>query len=148
MRCIQLINKLASEYQNITGKTHLPLPASSNEMQQMVSIFEKKMAYHPGSEYLNFLSHWNGLSLDGIVIFKTGRDSNGHGYDGFIEANEAFWKDDDLKRFICYGEDDTSRLVFNLTKNTWQLVDRTSWDEIDNFESFDDALCSLLEVHA
>ncbi|MCG8312014.1 MAG: YrhA family protein [Pseudomonadales bacterium] len=145
MKCFNLIEQLAEEYSRITGDSSLPSPATDSEILLLIKRFVTVAKYQPASEYIDFLKRFNGLTLDGIIVYKVHRDSSeGKSYDGLLEANEAFWEDKDLQGYIAYGEDDTSRIVFNLDEGQWQLVDRSSWDEIERFESFDGALCDLL----
>ena len=127
------------------GEGFLFAGAEHKDLQKLVDRSMQELNITLDKSYLDFLEFTNGLDYDGLVIYGTERYQNGNDFqEGFVEANAEFRKDPELQHYICYGDENSTRQVFNLKTSRFESIDRVAWDDISQHDTFDDMLLTAI----
>lgn len=120
-------------------------PADDEKIEQLAHAIEINFSVAVSSEYLDVLKVSDRFSVNGLNLYGSTPLDKEYFLDGIIEANQSFWIDDSLKRFFAYGEESSTRLVFNLKTGLYEAVDNVTWECLEVFDSFSKLLSYVIE---
>ncbi len=125
-------------------------PAPQDEIDDLIKAARINFKATLPDEYLNFLRVRNGLDFDGLVIYGT-KTQLAAGYDdrsieGFVEANEVWYENDDQKRFLFFGDSDISWYCLDRTTGKYEVQDKPSGTVIEVYDDFDSMLATVLKA--
>ncbi len=128
------------------GEGFLYEGAENNELEDFVKRVTKNLNFALDKGYLDFLSFTNGLDYDGLVIYGINRYQDENVFiEGFVEANQEYRQELALLDYIFYGDENTTRQVFNIKTKRFEIIDRVSWDVISYHDCFDEMLLTAIE---
>ncbi|NAX20987.1 YrhA family protein [Vibrio sp. V39_P1S14PM300] len=126
--------------------------ATSIELETLRDKVQEQFNVTLPDEYLEILKLTNGFSLNGLSLYGSVQKQEPYFLDGVIDANKAFWDEETLREYFAFSEESTTRLVFSVVQDKYLVVDRVTWDTIEEFDTFGDALsfqiddCCILSV--
>ena len=105
---------------------------------------QHKLKQRLSEDYFELLRITDGFSLNGFNLYSSSEKNENFYLPGIIETNIAFWEEESLRNYIAYADENTSRLVFNLTTEKFECVDSITWEAIKEFDSFFETLAEIL----
>ncbi len=128
------------------GEGFLFLGVENNELEDFIKRVTKDLNIVLDKGYLEFLSFTNGLDYDGLVIYGTERYQDENVImEGFVEANQEYRQELALADYIFYGDENTTRQVFNIKTKRFEIIDRFSWSVISHHDYFDEMLLTAIK---
>ena len=144
----ELLLSLHEKKKKKWGEGFLYEGAPLDELQALIRRCHQELNITLDSGYLDFLEFTNGLDYDGLVIYGSERYQDGNYFlDGFVEVNKEFWQEESLRGYVAYGDENSTRQVFNLKSGRFEIVDRVAWDAISQHDTFDEMLLAALQDH-
>jgi hypothetical protein len=125
-------------------------PASQGEIDDLIKAARINFKATLPDGYLNFLRVRNGLDFDGLVIYGT-KTQLAVGYDdrsieGFVEANEIWYENEEQKRFLFFGDSDISWYCLDRTTGKYEVQDKPSGTVMEVYDDFDSMLEAELKT--
>ncbi|MBB1302760.1 MAG: hypothetical protein ACJAVX_003459 [Pseudoalteromonas rhizosphaerae] len=145
----KLINYLIeknSEEQTHFGEGFLLTPISLDELKAFNAHFTKAFNFQPPNELLDILKISNGFSVNGLNVYSAKEQNEPYYLAGIIEANQEFHTEESLRNFVAFCDESSSRVVYNLKVNQFQIVDSFTWEELESFPTLTLAISSLLKT--
>ncbi len=143
-----ILNTLSKENEkeiNEFGHGFFLPPLDEESAATLAIVAQQALKQRLSEEYLTLIKITDGFSLDGFNLYSSSETNESFYLPGVIEANVAFWEEESLRNYIAYADENTSRLVFNLTQKKYECVDNITWETIEVFESFFEALAFILK---
>ncbi|NLR24360.1 SMI1 / KNR4 family protein [Pseudoalteromonas sp. CO342X] len=116
--------------------------------KQLIKLQENSLRFFKGKisdQFIELLKISNGFSVNGLNVYGANTIESPIYLPGIIEADESFYEECSLKQFIAYADENMSRVVFNLNTRLYAVIDRVTWEIIDEYETFEEALLALIE---
>ncbi|MBB1471245.1 hypothetical protein H5232_22915 [Pseudoalteromonas sp. SG41-5] len=145
----KLINYLIeknSEEQTHFGEGFFLTPISLDEVKAFSAYFTKAFKFQPPSEFLDLLKISNGFSINGLNLYSAKEQNEPYYLAGIIEANQEFHVEESLRNFVAFCDESSSRVVYHLEVNQFQIVDSFTWEELESFPTLTLAISSLLKT--
>jgi len=109
--------------------------------EKFSSVFETMV----DDVYLDFLMICNGLEENGFQIYASKNHEKEGVLYGIFENNEIWHEEiEDFKNYIFYAESGQDLFVFNKSDKVYQLLDRSSGDVFESFNSLGQMLVYIL----
>lgn len=144
----KLLLTLHEQEKNEFGEGFLYEGVPLDELQELIRRCNQELNITLDSGYLDFLEFTNGLDYDGLVIYGSERCQDGNLFlEGFVEVNKELWQEESLRSYVAYGDENSTRQVFNLKSGRFEIVDRVAWDAISQHDTFDEMLLAALQNH-
>ncbi|OCH32012.1 hypothetical protein A6E13_15675 [Aliivibrio fischeri] len=142
----QIKNKLTAENkkeQEAYGSGFLLSPAFNidDKIKSIYSLFNIKLS----NDYLELLNLSNGFSINGLNIYGISAYNDDYFIDSIIDINNEFWTEPTLRKYFSYGDESSTRLVFNIEQLRYEAVDSVTWEMIEYFPSFNELLSYIFE---
>ncbi|APD21150.1 YrhA family protein [Bacillus subtilis] len=100
--------------------------------------------------YKEFLQSVNGLDFNGLAIYGIDVDlleeENDEEVYGFIETNEQWHENDEQKKYLFFGDSDTSWYCLDVIENEYLELDKPSGTLMNKFNDFNAMLADALKV--
>lgn len=99
-------------------------------------------------QYINFLKLANGVEANGHLIY--GMDENIIGYPleqneiGFFDYNEIWSENDNMKKYVFFGDADISWFVYDKESRMYCELDKPSGRLAKNYDSCNEMLSDIL----
>jgi len=119
-----------------------PITKLQLENVQMSSI--NLLSSRLSNDYLECLKISDGFSINGLNLYSSIERETPYYLPDIITSNLAFWNEKELKKYIAYGDENSSRLVFDIEKNKFMSVDYVTWEPIKEFNEFYQLLSFVL----
>lgn len=124
---------------------------SQQEIRNLTKGFNEKFkASSLPKQYLNFLHIVNGLQFNGLNIYGIDEElldiTSNESIEGIMEMNELWHENDEMKKYIFFGDADISWYCYNRDENVYMELDKPSGTIIGSFDDFDSMLKTALEV--
>ncbi len=120
-------------------------PATDAQLAKCKKDALEKFGLPLDDEYIYLLKNTNGMSYNGLNIYGCEQQIVPYFLDGVIDANVELWSEESLRQYVAYSEESTTRLVYDIEKQKFVVVDRVTWDELESFDTFAEALTFNIE---
>jgi hypothetical protein len=114
--------------------------ATQEEIARLEKAARERLGITLPQAYLDFLSVVNGLefncTLYGIDEELLDEKPNQHTY-GLVFTNEGWWEVEGFRPYLFLGDSSMYLLAYRLDNGKYFYIDRSSGDEVEEFESFD-----------
>lgn len=140
------MKKIEEQYNN-----SLRDEASPQEIRNLTKSFNEKFKVSSlPKQYLNFLHITNGFEFNGLNIYGIDEGlsdiKSEKSIEGIIEMNELWHENNEMKKYIFFGDADISWYCYNRDENVYMELDKPSGTIIGSFDDFDSMLKTALEV--
>lgn len=124
-------------------------PATSLEIDDLVSEVVARYSARLPEEYLAFLRLVNGLEVNGLIIYGTKNSESDSSSSplGLVEMNDVI-RDSvrfDPLKVVLIGEDGAGLITYDDSSMKFQYRDRIGLDRVETFESFEQMLATEIE---
>ncbi|CAM3664375.1 hypothetical protein VA7868_00405 [Vibrio aerogenes CECT 7868] len=119
--------------------------AQADDIEQLKRTVDEKFGIEISPEYLELLRLSNGFSVNGLNLYATQPYDEDYFIDGIIDINEEFHTEASLKTYFAYGEESSTRLVYNLKTTRYEAVDSVTWEKLQDFDAFSQLLDYVIE---
>ena len=122
---------------------------SLNELKIFQEEVKSKFKYDLPKEFADFLGVVNGLDYNGLVLY--GIDDNivdkkdNQKVTGYIDTNEIWYENDELKKYMFFGDSNISWYCYDINKNIYVELDKPSGELEQEFSSFSDMVEKALD---
>lgn len=146
IECIKqkLIDENAKE-KEIYGEGFLLEPTSTSEIEVFIKEVYASFSIDVSTDYLELVKLSNGLSVNGLNIYGIYPYNGNYFIDGVLDINNEFWSEPTLRKYFSYGDESSTRLVFNIELSRYEAVDSVTWEMIEHFSSFSGLLSYVIE---
>lgn len=122
---------------------------SLKEIDIFLQEVKKKFKYNLPQEYIDFLCVVNGLDYNGLVLYGIDEGIvekvNNQKVTGYIDTNEIWYENDELKEYMFFGDSNMSWYCYNIKKNIYVELDKPSGEIEQEFSRFTDMIENALE---
>jgi hypothetical protein len=143
-----MLDKLRAQNEKeheVLGTGFFVLPASTNDIDECNKKANTLFSLSLSEDYISILKATDGFSCNGFNLYGCKQKHAPYFIDGILDANLEFWEEESLRKYFSYSEESTTRIVFNIESQMYEIVDRVSWDELYSFTTFKEALEFNLE---
>lgn len=91
-------------------------------------------------EYIEFLRLSNGLSVNGLNVYGGKPYDEDYYINGIVDLNSELWTEPTLTNYFSYGDESSTRLIYNKESKLFEAVDSVTWEKLDSFNSFGELL--------
>jgi hypothetical protein len=124
-------------------------PATPAQLQALRAQAKKELGVDLPAEYYRLLETTNGLESNGLSIYGTERTLIvGHQdrfIQGLVDANLNWWDLESHKKYVFFGDASVSLYVRDLEDGKYKLLDRSSNDVLEEFDTFEGLMHRALE---
>ncbi|WNJ94327.1 YrhA family protein [Vibrio ruber] len=142
---LSLLNSENQLEKNEYGEGFLLNAAEDTEIENLKKIVLAQFGIDVSSEYLEILKLSNGFSVNGFNLYGSKPYDEDFFIDGIVDINKEFWTEDSLRQYFTYGDESSTRLVYNMDSNLYEAVDNVTWEKLEIFHDFSDLLNYVFE---
>ena len=142
LKKIDKIKKERSAYNLV-----IPEPITKTDALVFKQEFSPVFGIMADDVYLNFLMICDGLEENGFQIYAAKNLEKDGVFYGIFENNEI-WREEieGFENYIFYAESGQDLFVFNKSDKRYELLDRSSGDVFESFQSLDRMLVYILDA--
>lgn len=144
-----LIKQIANERKRF-GLEMQP-PCCPNAIERLKTNAARELGHTIPDAYAAFLSHVNGLSWNGLVVYASERSlivGRTDGFiEGFVEGNLDYRDFEPLKDYLIFAEDGVVLFAYQISTSKYQVVTTVGLTLLESFDTFDELLCDALKGH-
>ena len=139
------INKIKIERLQYNYST--PEPIEVDKISVFTKDYEKFFDSKIDDKFIDFLKICDGLEENGYQVYSSFDHIKKKTEYGIFQNNELWYEEYDKdKEYIFFAESGTDLFVFNKLEKKYLLLDRSSGDIYENFETFNDMLLYILKL--
>ena len=116
-----------------------------DEIDMLKKMINKLFNVEVSNDYVELLKLSNGFSVNGLNIYGASQYNEDYVIDGILDINSEFWTEPTLRKYLSYGDESSTRLVYNMDSLKYEAVDSITWEMIESFQSFSELLCYVLD---
>ena len=115
--------------------------ATENEIQRFLEEIGDVISVETLHPYINVLRKVNGLEFNGFILYGIDliilENEPKQSVNGFIDNNKVWHENEWQKKYIFYGDSNSSWYTYDLATNKYYELDKPSGDIVDVFDTID-----------
>ncbi len=115
--------------------------ATENEIQRFLEEIGDVISVETLHPYINILRKVNGLEFNGFILYGIDliilENEPKQSVNGFIDNNKVWHENEWQKKYIFYGDSNSSWYTYDLSTNKYYELDKPSGDIVDVFDTID-----------